>query len=264
MPAALEDLYEALRSCDPRLLTSEAQAAAGVAPIEQYDTSVMEELVRRAMLRYLGEGRWTSYEGFVTSQAAALRLTEDEILYMHLVFYLSLFNQHATQHVADTLREHRGRSRGAHNRRTGPRQGLSVDTEKEQECSDSKDDLQDRLRLLQILQDRYRSQVELRIEEIRSLILRPRQETQTPANPPQDSTKNASQNSANKPQKDTANPHSQDTTSPPTTPPQDASSVDPLGAAGDEQGSQETLQEANDSTINDTQCAAGPNLRHTS
>ncbi|CDI77595.1 hypothetical protein, conserved [Eimeria praecox] len=255
VPMALEDLYEALRSCDPRLQTSEEQG--------QSEDSVMEQLVRRAMLRYLGEGRWTSYEDFLSSQAAALRLTEDETSYMHLAFYLNLFNQHATQHVADLLREHRGRYRGLNSRRTASRQGLAVNHDNEQECDSAKDDLQDHLRLMQILQERYRSYIERRIEQVRSLLMRPRQ---TPAKlPPQDSTTTSSSN----PQKEPADSSSQDFTDTPedVTQTQQDAPADPVAdaagdaaveAAGEPQGSQDTPQGAEESPARDNQCTPGP------
>ncbi|CDJ59035.1 hypothetical protein, conserved [Eimeria maxima] len=270
VPAALEDLYEALRSCDPRLQAPEEEAAAW-APREQHGISAMEMLLRRAMLRYLGEGRWTNYEGFVTSQAAALRLNEDEIHYMHLGFYLDIFNQHATQHVADMLREHRGRARGFNNRRNASRQGLCVNPENGRECSNAREDLQDRLRLVQILQDRYRTQIEHRIEEARATLLRPRQVSQ-PRTRARGSAFNAGQNPSSHPQRNQGRTAPQNSTneSLDSTRPQDASSH-PEPNAADAAGV-ETIREnrvseeaqADDSTTTNCQSAICRNHRRPS
>ncbi|CDJ37595.1 hypothetical protein, conserved [Eimeria tenella] len=176
---ALMDLYLALNSCDPRLPAESEKANEeeneSVANREENTHCNHEDLLRRSMLRYLGEGHWTSYEEFVTSQAAALRLSENEIKHMHLVFYLDLFNQQATQHVADILREHGTECRSAISSSRKGKEGICLQENTEtnvQECTVAKRELQNRLRLLQILQERYRGLIEGRIEQLRNVILR--------------------------------------------------------------------------------------------
>lgn len=199
------DLYLALRSCDPRVPAESEKANdeenESEANKEEKTQFNHEDLLRRSMLRYLGEGHWTSYEEFVTSQAAALRLSENEIMHMHLVFYLDLFNQQATQHVADILREHGTECRSAISNSRKGKEGVCLQENTEtnvQECTVAKQELQNRLRLLQILQERYRGLIEGRIEQLRNVILRTAQTNNSRGD--NDATEKAPEEKPRKPQ----------------------------------------------------------------